>query len=147
MSAYNKLAGTSSAVSPLLKSLVIGEWGFDGTLCTDAWGPQMLVNDQMAYANLPAAMAAIIKGGTGLILQDQADARPAVMTAYSGGMITAADIDAASRANLRVRFRLGDFDPRVARAVQEHRRARRRRGPARRTRRARSTSRARRSCC
>ena len=88
MSAYNKLAGTSSAVSPLLKSLVIGEWGFDGTLCTDAWGPQVLVNDQMAYANLPAAMAAIIKGGTGLILQDQADARPAVMTAYSGGMIT-----------------------------------------------------------
>ena len=111
MSAYNKLAGTSSAVSPLLKSLVIGEWGFDGTLCTDAWGPQVLVNDQMAYANLPAAMAAIIKGGTGLILQDQADARPAVMTAYSGGMITVADIDAASRANLRVRFRLGDFDP------------------------------------
>ena len=41
MSAYNKLAGTSSAVSPLLKSLVIGEWGFDGTLCTDAWGPQI----------------------------------------------------------------------------------------------------------
>jgi len=111
MSAYNKLAGTASAVSPLLKSLVIGEWGFDGTLCTDAWGPQVLVNDQKAYANLPAAMAAIIKGGTGLILQDQADARPAVMTAYSGGMITTADIDAASRANLRVRFRLGDFDP------------------------------------
>ena len=111
MSAYNKLAGTSSAVSPLLKSLVIGEWGFDGTLCTDAWGPQVLVNDQMAYTSLPAAMAAIIKGGTGLILQDQADARPAVMTAYSGGMITVADIDAASRANLRVRFRLGDFDP------------------------------------
>jgi len=111
MSAYNKLAGTSSAVSPLLKSLVIGEWGFDGTLCTDAWGPQVLVNDQMAYTTLPAAMAAIIKGGTGLILQDQADARPAVMTAYSGGMITVADIDAASRANLRVRFRLGDFDP------------------------------------
>ncbi len=26
-------------------------------------------------------------------------------------MITAADIDAASRANLRVRFRLGEFDP------------------------------------
>jgi len=80
-------------------------------LCTDAWGPQILVNDQMAYPNLPAAMAAIIKGGTGLILQDQADTRPAVMSAYSGGMITVADIDAASRANLRVRFRLGDFDP------------------------------------
>src|SRR4029077_9174947 len=40
-----------------------------------------------------------------------ADARPAVMTAYSQGMITTADIDAASRANLRVRFRLGEFDP------------------------------------
>jgi len=111
MSAYNKLSGTSSAVSPLLKSLVIGEWGMDGTLCTDAWGPQVLVNDQMAYSSLPAAMAAIIKGGTGLILQDQADARPAVMSAYSMGLVTTADIDAASRANLRVRFRLGEFDP------------------------------------
>ena len=65
MTAYNKLTGTSSAVSPLLKSLVIGEWGFDGMLCTDAWGPQVLVDDQMAYTNLPAAMAAIIKGGDG----------------------------------------------------------------------------------
>jgi beta-glucosidase len=111
MEAYNKINGTSGAVSPLLKSLVIGEWGMDGTLCTDAWGPQVLVQDQMVFSSLPAAMAGIVKAGTGLILQDTTDARPALMTAATGGMLTTADIDAASRANLRVRFRLGDFDP------------------------------------
>ena len=36
MEAYNKINGEPSATTGLLKSLVIGEWGFDGVLSTDA---------------------------------------------------------------------------------------------------------------
>ena len=36
MTSYNAVGGIPSVVSPLLKSLVMGEWGFDGMICTDA---------------------------------------------------------------------------------------------------------------
>ena len=46
MEAYNKINGEPSALTPLIKSLIIGEWGFDGVLSTDAWVPITLVNQQ-----------------------------------------------------------------------------------------------------
>ena len=111
MEAYNKFNGEPSATSPLLKSLVIGEWGFDGVLSTDAWVPNTLVSDQHDYATLPEAVAGIVKAGTPLILQDQTGFRDNITAAYSNGLMTVADIDAALRGNLRVRFRVGDLDP------------------------------------
>jgi beta-glucosidase len=111
MEAYNKVNGEPSSTSSLLKSLVIGEWGFDGVLSTDAWVPNTLVSDQKDYPDLPTAIAAIVKAGTPLVLQDQAGFRDNVTKAYSMGLMKIADIDAALRGNLRVRFRLGDLDP------------------------------------
>ena len=70
MEAYNKINGEPSATTPLLKSLVIGEWGFDGVLSTDAWVPDTLVNQQNDYPDYPSAIAGIVKAGTPLILQD-----------------------------------------------------------------------------
>ena len=70
MEAYNKINGEPSATTPLLKSLLIGEWGFDGVLQTDAWVPDTLVNQQKAYPDFPSAIAGIVKAGTPLILQD-----------------------------------------------------------------------------
>ena len=46
MTAYNKVNNVPAAVSPLVKSLIIGQWGFDGLVCTDAWTANSLVNDQ-----------------------------------------------------------------------------------------------------
>jgi beta-glucosidase len=111
MEAYNKINGEPSATTSLLKSLVIDEWGFDGALSTDAWVPNTLVNDQHAYPDFPTAVAAIVKAGTSLILQDQAGFRDHVTNAYANGLMTVADMDAALRGNLRVRFRVGDLDP------------------------------------
>jgi beta-glucosidase len=111
MEAYNEVNGEPSATSSLLKSLVMGEWGFDGVLSTDAWVPNTLVTDQMAYPDLPTAVAAIVKAGTPLVLQDQAGFRDNISKAYTTGLMSVADIDAALRGNLRVRFRVGDLDP------------------------------------
>jgi len=111
MEAYNKVNGEPSAVSSLLKSMVIGEWGFDGVLSTDAYVPSTLVNDQKVYPDYPTAIAAIVKAGTPLVLQDQAGFRNNFSTAYTQGLMTIDDIDAALRGNLRVRFRVGDLDP------------------------------------
>jgi beta-glucosidase len=111
MTAYNKLNGVASAVSPLLKSLVLGEWGFEGVLQTDAYVPATLVENQKAYPDYPTAVAAIVKAGTPLILQDQAGFRTHIENAYNMGLMTVAEMDAALRGNLRVRFRLGDLDP------------------------------------
>src|SRR4051794_33737333 len=63
------------------------------------------------YPDLPSAVAAIVKAGTPLVLQDQAGFRDNLSKAYAMGLMTIGDIDAALRGNLRVRFRLGDLDP------------------------------------
>jgi beta-glucosidase len=111
MTAYNKVNGEPSAISALLKSTVIGEWGFDGVLSTDAYVPQTVVQDQKAFPDYPTAIAAMVKAGTALILQDQAGFRTNIENAYKMGLMTVADMDAALRGNLRVRFRVGDLDP------------------------------------
>jgi len=111
MEAYNKVNGEPSATSSLLKSLVTDAWGFDGVLSTDAWVPNTLVSDQHDYPDLPTAVAAIVKAGTPLILQDQSGFRMNVSNAYTQGLMSMADIDNALRGNLRVRFRVGDLDP------------------------------------
>jgi beta-glucosidase len=111
MEAYNKVNDEPSATSSLLKSLVIGEWSFDGVLSTDAWVPNTLVSDQHAYPDLPSAVAAIVKAGTPLVLQDQTGFRDNIKAAYDNHLMSIDDIDAALRGNLRVRFRVGDFDP------------------------------------
>ena len=109
MTAYNQIDGVPSAVSPLLKSLLVGEWGFDGLISTDATGPQVLVTNQHYFPTLEAAVAAIIQGGTGTLVQDRIATQ--IANAYAQGLYGDADMDAALRPVLRVRFRLGDLDP------------------------------------
>jgi beta-glucosidase len=111
MTAYNKVNSEPSSVSALLKSTVIGEWGFDGVISTDAYVPQTVVQDQKAFPDYPTAIGAMVKAGTALILQDQAGFRTNISNAYAMGHMTIEDVDAALRGNLRVRFRVGDFDP------------------------------------
>ena len=114
MTAYNKLNGVPAAVSPLLKSLVIGEWGFDGIICTDGGAPGLLAPPTQTYfTTVEQSVAAVIKAGTGTLLQGNATMPLAttLTNVVAMGLITEADVDAVLRPVLRVRFRLGDFDP------------------------------------
>jgi beta-glucosidase len=109
MTAYNKVNGTPSAVSPLIKSLLVGEFGFDGFVSTDAQGAQTLVAPQQFYATAEASVAGIIQAGTSVLVQN--NVQLPIASAYTMGLISDADVDAAARPLLRVRFRLGDLDP------------------------------------
>jgi beta-glucosidase len=108
MAAYNAVNGTPAHVHPMLRQIVMGEWGVDGIVCTDGGGLRLLVSDHKAFPDLPAAAAACLKAGINFFLDRH---KEAVAEALSRGLVTEADLDAALRGNFRVSLRLGLLDP------------------------------------
>jgi len=109
MTAYNQLNGTPAAVSPLLQSLLVGEWGFGGFVTTDATLPGILVINQHYYPTLMDSVAGLILGGTSTLVQQ--GLAPTIQMAEDDGLFSDTDLDNVLRPVLRVRFRLGDLDP------------------------------------
>jgi beta-glucosidase len=108
MTSYNAVNGAPAVCSPLIKSVVIGEWGFDGMICTDANAMQAAYQSYKYYSSLEDAAAGVVKAGTPVMLSGNA---AAMQQAYTDGKLTKADMDAALAGNFRMRFRLGEFDP------------------------------------
>jgi len=108
MTAYNAINGVPATVSPILRDVVRAEWGFDGMICTDGDAIRLLVTAHHAYPDEVAATAAAIKAGQAVMLSRD---RTFVHKAYDRGLLTVGDIDDVLRTNLRMRFRVGDFDP------------------------------------
>ena len=109
MTAYNQINGVPAGTSPILKSLVRRDWGFDGFFSTDGQAATHWVQDQQYFASLDQAVGAAIAETSGVLLQS--NVAPNVNAAFSMGLITEADVDAAVGPALRIRFRTGDFDP------------------------------------
>jgi beta-glucosidase len=109
MTAYNQINGVPAAVTPILQSMVVGEWGFDGLFSTDGQSAQILVANQHYFPTLEQSVAAIIKGGTGVLLQNNLTVT--LNSAFGMGLLAEADLDRVLRPTLRVRLRLGDLDP------------------------------------
>ena len=107
MLAYNSWNGVPCHVNPMVRNIVMGEWGLDGTICTDGGGLTNLVTKHEAYPSLKEASAAVIKAGVNLFLDRMDGVKPAI----EEGLISEADIDAAIRGRLRMFFRLGLLDP------------------------------------
>lgn len=108
MAAYNAVNGTPAHVHPMLRDIVVGEWGLDGILCTDGGGLRLLVSDHKAFPDLPAAAAACLKAGINHFLDRH---KEAVTEAVRRGLLTEAEIDQALRGLFRVSIRLGLLDP------------------------------------
>ena len=108
MAAYNAVNGTPAHVHPMLRDIVVKEWGEDGILCTDGGGLRLLVTDHKAFPDLPAAAAACIKAGINHFLDRH---KEAVTEALKRGLITETDLDGALRGLFRVSIRLGLWDP------------------------------------
>jgi beta-glucosidase len=108
MTSYNAVNGVPATCSPVIKSVVIAEWGFDGMICTDADAMQATYQSYKYFPSLEAAAAGVVKAGTAVMLSGNA---AAMQQAYTDGLLTTADMDAALRGNFRMRFRLGEFDP------------------------------------
>ena len=108
MAAYNAVNGTPAHVHPMLREIVVGEWGLDGIICTDGGGLGLLVSAHRAFPDLPAAAAACIKAGVNNFLDRYQEP---VIEALERGLITEADLDEAMRGLFRVSIRLGLLDP------------------------------------
>jgi beta-glucosidase len=108
MTSYNAVNGVPATCSPEIKSVVIGEWGFDGMICTDAGAMQATYQSYKYFPTLEDAAAGVVKAGTAVMLSGDATA---MQQAYTDGKLTTADMDAALAGNFRMRFRLGEFDP------------------------------------
>ena len=108
MAAYNAVNGVPAHVHPMLRDVVVKEWGMDGILCTDGGGLRLLMTAHKAFPDLPEAAAACIKAGINHFLDRH---KPAVTEALTRGLLKQADIDQALRGLFRVSIRLGSLDP------------------------------------
>ena len=108
MGAYNKFRGMPCTANPELYGILRNEWGFKGYIVSDCWA----VSDFWQFMNYTkdAAEAAALAVKAGTDLECGVDYKQ-LMTAFSRGLITEADIDVAVKRVFQARFKLGMFDP------------------------------------
>lgn len=108
MTAYNAYNGTPCIMHPVLRNIVMKEWGLNGTLLTDGGGFRLLLSDHKRFDNdRAAAAAACIKAGITKFLDEYKDA---VYEALHRKLISVEDIEKAIRGNLRISLKLGLLD-------------------------------------
>jgi beta-glucosidase len=108
MASYNAVNKIPMTVSPIIRDIVEKEWGFDGMVTTDAGSLRNLTREFHYYADDTEAAAGCVKAGISVFLDPYA---PAVRAALEKKLITEADIDRNTKGNIRMRMRLGEFDP------------------------------------
>ena len=108
MTAYNAVNGIPMAASPILKDIVMKQWGFDGIICTDAGALTNMVTAHRYYRDMDHAAAGAIHAGINQFLDKYKDA---VRGALQKGLITEKDIDEDLRGVWRVMIHLGLLDP------------------------------------
>ncbi len=107
MASYNAWNGTPMAVNPVLRSIVIDNWGAD-VVSTDGGAVTLLVDPRHLYPNQEAAAVACLKAGINQYLDKYKDQ---IQQALTDGSVTVADIDNALRSKYRVEIKLGLLDP------------------------------------
>lgn len=107
MTAYNAVNGIPMAASPILKQIVMGEWGFEGIICTDAGALTNMVTEHRYYPDMDHAAAGAIHAGINQFLDKYKDA---VRGALAKNLITEKDVDQNLRGVFRVMIRLGLLD-------------------------------------
>lgn len=105
----------------LLNDVLKGEWGFAGTLVTDWDNVGRMVWEQKVCADYAEAAAVAVRAGNDLVMTTPRFFDGA-QEAVSRGLLDEADIDAAVRRVLRLKFDLGLFeDPRAPDAARQAR--------------------------
>ena len=107
MAAYNSWNGTPMMIHPVLKDVMIKEWGNDGIICTDGGALGLLITAHKTFPDKEHGSAAAVKAGINYFLDTYKDD---LTKALADGLVTEADIDSALRGWLRVLVELGEFD-------------------------------------
>jgi beta-glucosidase len=109
MSVYNAVNGVPGAMNKLLVTDILrGQWGFDGFVVPDSSAVQRMVSGHKRFATIEEAAAQSVLAGHDL---DNVDFPAALPKAVAKGLLSEKDIDQAVRRVLKVRFRLGEFEP------------------------------------
>jgi beta-glucosidase len=108
MASYNAVNKIPDTVSPFIRDIVEKEWKFDGMVCTDAGSLPNLTRQFHYYPDATAAVAGCVKAGISVFL-DQYSAP--LRDALEKKLVSETDIERNIRGNLRMRMRLGEFDP------------------------------------
>ena len=108
MAAYNSWNGTPMMIHPVLKDVMIKEWGNDGLICTDGGALGLLITAHKTFPDKEKGSAAAVKAGINHFLDKYQDD---LTKALKDGLVTESDMDAALKNLLRVYLRLGEMDP------------------------------------
>ncbi|MFC4465784.1 glycoside hydrolase family 3 C-terminal domain-containing protein [Streptomyces xiangluensis] len=114
MPAYNLVNGRPNHVSPYLREHLRTWTDQELLVCSDAGAPSNLVDSEHYFDTHEEATAAALRAGVDSFTDHGTDSSKIVervQGALDQGLLTEADIDAAVRRQLAVRFRLGEFDP------------------------------------
>ena len=109
MSSYNSINGTPGAENEfLLKTVLRDEWKFEGFIVPDSGAVERLVTGHRKYSTFEEAAAKTVLVGSDL---DNSAYVRYLPGAVAKGFLAERQIDQALRRVLRIRFRLGEFDP------------------------------------
>jgi beta-glucosidase len=108
MTSYNAWNKVPMTENPILRNVVMKDWGFDGIICTDAGALTNMVKAHHAFQTLPEAAAAAIHPGINQFLDNY---KQPVLDALAQKLITPEEIDRNLRGVYRVMLRLGMLEP------------------------------------
>ncbi len=108
MASYNSWNGTPMMIHPVLKDVMIKEWGNDGLICTDGGALGLLIRDHKSFPDKEHGSAAAVKAGINRFLDEY---KLDLTKALKDGLLTEADMDAVLKNMLRLHLRLGELDP------------------------------------
>lgn len=108
MASYNAVNGTPMTASPLLKTLLVKQWGFNGLIDTDRGALTYMVNRHKFFPDMEHSVAGAIHAGINQFLNPYVEPLRAAMT---DKLVTEADLDENLRGVFRVLIRAGLLDP------------------------------------
>lgn len=109
MCAYNRFNGQPCCGSNLfLRKVLLHDWQFDGYVTSDCWAITDFLYGHKTHSDSITASSDAVLHGTDLECGDVYHSLPAAVNA---GLITEEQIDISLKKLLKIRFRLGMFDP------------------------------------
>ncbi|WP_432101820.1 glycoside hydrolase family 3 N-terminal domain-containing protein [Streptomyces sp. bgisy091] len=110
MLGYQSMDGVPITVNDwLLNDVLREEWGYTGTLVTDWDNVGRMVWEQKVYADYAQAAAAAVRAGNDMVMATEGFFEGA-LAAVGNGTLGEAEIDAAVRRILTLKFELGLFE-------------------------------------
>lgn len=107
MTAYNSYNGIPCTVSPVLRNVLMKEWGFNGLIITDSGAYQQMVKSHKYYPSFDKAAQGCIEAGTTRFLDDF---KQGLGDALKEKLVTEKQLDENLKGDLRVMLRLGLLD-------------------------------------